>query len=166
MSPFRFQLAKATSQPLPSSSGVAKQKLVKQESEHVWTKWLGLNFNIESCPGQSWKGTNGAFRGSAPLWKFLLIRTTYGQRISSVDSGPPSSRCARVLGEMSRFDHQELKLALHVFGYVKPGSSGKEPRRPAFATGLKSGLSWHENPAAKKGRLANLLCWLKISTKD
>lgn len=36
---------------------------------------------------------------------------------------------------------QELKLALHVFGYVKPGSSGKEPRRPAFATGLKSGLS-------------------------
>ena len=52
---------------------------------------------------------------------------------------------------------QELKLALHVFGYVKPGSSGKEPRRPTFATGLKSGLSGHENPAAKKGRLANLL---------
>lgn len=45
---------------------------------------------------------------------------------------------------------QELKLALQVFGYVKPGSSGKEPQRPAFATGLKSGLSWHENHGEKR----------------
>lgn len=60
---------------------------------------------------------------------------------------------------------QELKLALHVFGYVKPGSSGKEPRRPAFATGLKSGLSWHENPSAKKRPFGQPSCWLKISTK-
>ena len=118
-----------------------------------------------------------------------------GQRISSVDSGPPSSRCARVLGEMSRFDQQtlfgnlrpkgctkkcwfgrfstnmgayfqELKLALHVFGYVKPGSSGKEPRRPAFATGpqKRAQLTWE--PRGKKRPFGQPSCWLKISTKD